>query len=399
MAEKKSKPKLSRYAKQLATRMDIIVYAKAVTGNDRWMTEEKLKELFKESGSSGNNLNKSDKTTKIPKLEEDNKALDSLFKIYDILKTGHDEKLKLFEKQNQFEVEKRVEKKKQHEDFLKSLNKIGVGTTVVNNTVTKVEKESNIFDDVLGPLADLKSLASTLFKVGTFFTGPIGLALLAGTLTMAMLFRDEHPEQTNKGIQAAGDIAEANKQMMDVVENTTGAERRKQNILANRPSSKKSFNIFNPAKDVELQQQYLAEIGFDEKTGLTEAEKKSGYVGVDDNGTPYKKKETSTPQSTPTTPAPVAQPSTQSSLSPGESVVTASEPAAITTPNVSQKFDVVNNENLEMKLPQAPSDKGMMITNNEKTQSKKGSTKVALPSVRNAEETFQRMILNSTRVV
>jgi hypothetical protein len=71
----------------------------------------------------------------------------------------------------------------------------------------------------------------------------------------------------------------------------------------------------------------------------------------------------------------------------------------VTSPNVSQKLDVVNNENLEMKLPVTPSDKGMMITNNEKTQRQKGSSRVPLPSVRNAEETFQRMILNSTRVV
>jgi hypothetical protein len=64
-----------------------------------------------------------------------------------------------------------------------------------------------------------------------------------------------------------------------------------------------------------------------------------------------------------------------------------------------QKFNAVNSENLEMKLPQQPSDRGTTVTNIQKTQQRGGSSNLPIPGVRNDEPTFQRMILNSTRVV
>lgn len=405
MATKKTtKPKASDYTKQIATRMDVVAFARLLAsslGNDRWFTEDVIKNTFKQSGSDSTVKKDSPKATKIPNLESDSKVMDSLLSIHDLLKKNYQDRLKSDGKKNQFRVEQSIERKKQSDDFIKALGSAAGTTTVLNNnTATKVSGGDG---GLLGDLAGLLEMAGVLISVGKFFTGPVGLAILGATSLMALLGRDKNPEQTTKGILAAGDVGEANKQMMGVVENTTGVERRKQNLLADRPMSKKSFNVFNPTKEIELQKQYLQEIGFDEKTGLTQAEKNEGYTGVDTNGNPIKLKATpatTTPSEVMGSPAATSVP-TESSLSKGESVVsTPSEmPAQVSTPNMAQKFDMVNSENLEMKLPQTPSDKGMMITNNEKTQSKKGSTKVALPSVRNAEETFQRMILNSTRVV
>ena len=407
MATKKTtKPKASDYTKQIATRMDVVAFARLLAsslGNDRWFTEDVIKNTFKQSGSDSTVKKDSPKATKIPNLESDSKVMDSLLSIHDLLKKNYQDRLKSDGKKNQFRVEQSIERKKQSDDFIKALQSAGGTSTVVNNTTaTKVNDDSDggLLEDLLG----LSKIGRMLFGIAEFFLAtPLGLGLLLGLSAMYMLGKDSNPERTTKSILAAGDLGEANKQMMDVVENTTGVERRKQNLLADRPMSKKSFNVFNPTKEIELQKQYLQEIGFDEKTGLTQAEKNEGYTGVDTDGNPIKLKATpaaTTPSEVMGSPAATSVP-TESSLSKGESVVsTPSEmPAQVSTSNMAQKFDMVNSENLEMKLPQTPSDKGMMITNNEKTQSKKGSTKVALPSVRNAEETFQRMILNSTRVV
>jgi hypothetical protein len=418
MATKKTtKPKASSFTRQLATRMDVVTFARLLAsslGNDRWLSEDVIKETFNKSGPAGTVKKDSPKATKIPNLESDNKVMDSLLGIYNLLKTNYEDRLKSDEKKNQFRVEQSLERKKQNEDFIKALG--GAGVTNINNTATKVTTDNggSFFDD-LGTLGPLGQFAKTLISVARFFTGPVGLAILAATSLAALLGMDKNAEGTAKGVLAAGDAGEANRQMMDVVENEGGVVKRRQNLLASRPSAKKRSNIWPFLDSVEIQNKYLQEIGFDEKTGLIEAEKNSGYTGVDDDGNPIMAKPKASPAATPSsevtaspsatgssTSSPSTAPSAPAeSLSPGESVVsTPSDMSAqISSPNVSQKLNVVNNENLDMKLPQAPSDRGMMITNNEKTQTQKGSTKVALPSVRNAEETFQRMILNSTRVV
>jgi hypothetical protein len=421
MATKKTtKPKASGYTKQIATRMDVVAFARLLAsslGNDRWFTEDIIKSTFNQSGPAGTVKKDSPKATKIPNLESDSKVMDSLLGIYNLLKTNYEDRLKSDEKKNQFRVEQSLERKKQNEDFIKALGGAnGTSTVVNNNTATKVKDDSG--DSLLGDLLDM---GKTLLNIAKFFTGPIGLALLAGTLTMAMLFRDEHPEETNKGIQNAGQTDGGLGAAIQEVRSDEVASRK---AVVLREAHKKGIikaSWYEFDKQGKEEKEYLTSIGFDDKTGLTQKDRDNGFNAVDEDGNPYRSETrakemakaalpnvTESPTAEPAASAP-ASPSgspatsvpTESSLSKGESVVStpAAMPAQVSSPNVTQKLDVVNNENLEMKLPQAPSDKGMMITNNEKTQSKKGSTKVALPSVRNAEETFQRMILNSTRVV
>ena len=236
---------------------------------------------------------------------------------------------------------------------------------------------------------------------------PIGLALLAGASLMTLLALDKNAEQTNKGIQAAGDVGEANKQIMDVVENTGAAEKRKQQILADRPSDKKSMLFW---KDPELQNKYLEQIGFDEKTGLTKAEKEQGYNALDENGLPTKKeKTTSTPvASAPATSTPAAttgsssgSTATAASLSPNESVVPTAAPVAST--NVGQKLNQAVAENNSAKLETSTSgaETASSTINNTTNLSSKNSNKNKNPilAVRNSEDTFQRMLMNSIRTV
>jgi len=430
MATKKTnKPKVSDFTKQIATRMDVVSFARLLAqtlGNDRWFTDDVVKKTFKQSGAPANKLAKdTSKATKIPIIKSEDGVMTSLMAIHNLLKNSYEDKLKSVEKQNQFREENAIEKKKQNDEFLKTIKGLnGVGRAP---TATKVKEENDnpgLLGDMLGVLSDLKSVAGILFKVGTFFlTSPIGIALLAGATLLSLLALDKNPEATTKGMLAAGDVGEANKQMMDVVENTGGAEKRKLKILSERPSNKKSMLFW---KDSDLGKKYLEEVGFDEKTGLTTAEKELGYRGVDNDGnlitTPPKSEGTPAPADS-TTNTPTVPPAASESTSGTPTVPpAASESASSTTTNntetsttisptmsttissagdnsLTQKFNNVNSENLEMKLPQQPSDRGTTVTNIQKNQQRGESSSLPIPGVRNDEPTFQRMILNSTRVV
>jgi hypothetical protein len=409
MATKKTtKPKASAYTKQLATRMDVVTFARLLAsslGNDRWFTEDIIKNTFNQSGSAGTVKKDDPKATKIPNLESDSKVMDSLLSIQNLLKKNYEDKLRSDEKKNQFRVEQSVERKKQNDDFIKALNNAGRGTTnIVNNTTaTKVDDDTGV--DTVLDVFGLKSLGQTALKglgmLGAFAVGPVGLALLtaaaAGSLGYFLykVFTDksgyEDPDsELSKGLKQAesvGGLAGV-KDEEDRIRKLPEYEKTKTEIA----NYEKNYNEGEQLNDAQLK-------GYSQR-GPEAARAVQDYKKQRD------KRLTTIPTATPETPEmpvnsePVA--SAEPAAMPAEPVASA-EPAAmpeqISSPNVAQKLDVVNSENLEMKLPQEPSDKGMIVTNNEKTQSKKGSTKVALPSVRNAEETFQRMILNSTRVV
>ena len=92
--------------------------------------------------------------------------------------------------------------------------------------------------------------------------------------------------------------------------------------------------------------------------------------------------------STPTSSTSVAPASSSTSVTP------------ISSPNVGQQLNSVVATNQDAKLPQeSKSDPTSVTTNNTKIVSGQANSKNPIPMVRNSEETFQRMLFNSTRVV
>ena len=70
------------------------------------------------------------------------------------------------------------------------------------------------------------------------------------------------------------------------------------------------------------------------------------------------------------------------------------------TPKTGQALDSVQKTNLELNLPKGQSNPVNVINNNSSLANGAGfNTSLIIPAVRNMEETFQRMIFNSTRVV
>jgi len=348
--------------------------------------------------------------TKIGKLEQTDSLNDILKKIYTFMKKTQESDVRTRELSNNFKEEKLQEDEKKHKELLEAIKKLTTDKTVKSTKVEKVEKDTGV--DILGIIGDIlnafgagKNALGLLERIGTFFKNPLGAAILgftaASALLLYLLANDEKPEETTKAIINAGAtdgglpeaIMEASK---DVVQS------RKNRILSERTGDEKS--IFNPFKDSDLQKEYLKKIGWDEKTATTKADREKGIIGFDDEGQPiYKKKET--PSASPVTPA---KPAPQSNVGGADNVTaeqtttpTAAPAIPESAPNIGQKLSQVTGENSQMKMFEGLSDAVGGLINNviNNTVPKSPPNKNPIPPVRNQEETFQRMILNSTRVV
>lgn len=286
----------------------------------------------------------------------------------------------------------------------------------------------------------ISTFGRILFIVGRFFLmNPVGIALLtvASIGALLMLASKEAHEEGAKGMVDAGKDSAVGEAIMDVTEATdeNAISSKKNNLLADRPREKKSYV---PWIDPDLQKAYLQEIGWDEKTGTTKKERDSGAVRIDANGKLVMKIKTPTAtfnaakdsQSANVTTDTPATPSTSSSTEEGmknykgrgaDATVTPTAPAAtpvtpspkgdagpvssatpITdTPNLGTQMATMSNENALTKTVEDMAIVSSAQVNNVMAATKKivEHTIDKIPSVRNQEETFQRMILNSTRVV
>lgn len=265
-----------------------------------------------------------------------------------------------------------------------------------------------------------KLLGSHLFRL--FLANPAFLAIASFGLLAAFIIGNASAEanQTSaEGLAKAGDVSTEGAAIMATQEPTDEnlVQKRKVRLLADRPFSEKS--IINPKKDSELGKKYLKEMGFDERTGLTEAEKKQGFNALDDDAQPIKKatptaskvssipQQTTTAGATPTvggsTPAVTtgASPSTgamsNAPTTPTPTPVTLATP--ITTP--STVAAVVSQENASLKTEakfDAP--KETTINNQALNTGKiREDNTIKIAAVRNLEPSFQKMIFDSTRVV
>jgi hypothetical protein len=234
-----------------------------------------------------------------------------LGEMYQFMQQTHEVDKKDYEIQQAFLEEQNSDAETRHKQLVRAIKKY------VKVPVKEAEKTEGggMFDWIMGKLGEwgtkfeefTKMIKSLIAPVLAFLNGALFSALSAakwligalgspmlfaaalGLATLWKLYNDENPEETNKGLQnALGGSEVPGRVIMETVENTTNIERRKQNILAERPLSKKSFNIFDPSKDVELQQNYLQEIGWDNNTGLTQKERDAGFTGINEKGVPVK---------------------------------------------------------------------------------------------------------------
>jgi hypothetical protein len=433
---------------------EIDIIAEGLDGNNTKVT--KLTALINKQKKDGDKQSKN-------LVQGNNKIISILTNMLDFMKLTYEEDKLAREQQNNFGEERSAEQDRKDKALLEALK------GKKKPTAEKIKEEENkdegflgklldTFGAILGPLKAFMSAIGTLFSVLSKFVGmmgkfllsagkfllmigrfflfnPLGIALLAGVAATAalltLLATDKNPGETSKAIinagAADGGMAQS---IIDVTEATdeNAISAKKNNLLADRPSEKKSLL---PWKDPDLQKAYLQEIGWDEKTGTTKVERDAGAIKIDANGKLVYKVEA------PKAVAPSTSSSTEEGMKNYKSrapAATTTEPAAVPqteTPKVtpqpeeSKNVPTISQETQDTATPMAPTQNlgtkvADMSTENALTKTvvemgEASSNQVnnvmaatkrivehvieRVPSVRNQEETFQRMILNSTRVV
>jgi hypothetical protein len=411
-------------------KFDPMNIAKFMTFGSNWapamlgkLTGRKQSSVDYFSGVKRRGKGTAEKLGKVDGEEGGGNVLSILQSIESLLhKTREDDKLK-FEKDKNFEEERNTEKARRHKELMEAITGKAYKEKKVT-TATKIDDKSNEspglgLTDLLGGAAAL----STLTKVLSWFASGFGLTLLGiGSVAalFALLYADKNAEETNKGIQNAGATDGGLGAAIQEVRSDEVSSRKA--VLLREAYKNKTIKagMFEFKKQGEEEKAYLTSIGFDDKTGLTQKDRDNGFNAVDEDGNPYlsksraketagketnvpkqeesKNSQSATPSGSSTTPVPVVSNENKENLSslPNNS---SSAESLQSTPQISQALTQAQKENLDLNLPQSKSDSTGVVNNNVNNVSKNGKPKSIIPLVRNNEETLQRLIFNSTRVV
>lgn len=362
--------------------------------------------------------------SKIGPVDESSEMSDVLFKIYDFLKKSTEAKIKNREKENNFKEEKEYERKRRHKELMDVLRGIQPGTTA-----TKIENVENnsIFDTLLSVLGlrGMGKIALTgLQLLGRFITGPVGLAVM-GTLTVAelvsYLWKNSNPESVKDAL--AGKTPGGMPGQLPTYDEEQASKEQKKKVTAVDTKGIQNASL----EELQAKRQELIDTGDPRarvKSGKGDKADTIKAKQIDDIEAEIQKRQTTQQESAPTqvptttpaptegpggvpssptsaspaetsTPSPVSPMPVSNTLSPGESIVEE------TTNNLGDKLTNVTNENIMSKIMESIDTKINVVTEpaGVYTGTKKIPTTTMLPPVRNLEPTFQRMIMQSTRVV
>ena len=336
---------------------------------------------------------KMDTASKIKPIQEDEGITELLNEIYLLLEDSRQARLRDMPTEEDIaERERKAEAR--HKALLDAIN--GKMVTGKKVTASKVEDEEkgSIFDNILETfgLKDIaKSALSGLGRMAMFAVGPIGAPLLAAAAIGAFGYfiykslkaePSYEAEQEAKGIRQAesvGGLAGV-KDEEDRIRKLPEYEKTKAEIA----NYEKNYNEGDKLNDAQLK-------GYAER-GPEAARAVQDYKIERDKllGKPATVPATATPESNS---GPTATPTASAESSDTATPMPAAPASAAVMP--------ATNENLEMNLPKDSTLAGETInTTNINTQNQPSEQSVTeIPSVRNMEETFQRMILYSTRVV
>jgi hypothetical protein len=411
----------------LKEKFDPMNIAKFVTGGSNWapamlgkLTGRKQSSIDYFSGVKGRSKGTAEKLGKVESANGGD-FLGILHSIESLLhKTREDDKLRHEEDKN-FEEERQLEKSRRHKELISAIT--GKPYKETASTATKVDENLNSspgfgLEDLLGGAKAL----STLLNVLSWFAGGFGLTLLgigSAAALFALLWRDKNADETTKGILNSGDISSTGTSIQEVRSDEVAS--RKAVILREAHKSgqiKSSWYEFG--KQDQEEKQYLKSIGFDDKTGLTQKDRDNGFNAVDEDGNPYFSKyraqqqneqskevpspETSTQKNeTSSSPTSMATPVSTVSENKGSAATTESTTPSVasvqSTPAMSQALNQVQKENLDLSIPVSKPDPSISVSNNVNNVARNGKKRTNIPLVRNNEETIQRLIFNSTRVV
>jgi hypothetical protein len=359
-------------------------------------------------------------TTKIGKLEKDgggdSSGMDGMLnKIYDFMKKNREEDTAARQKQNNFAEEKLMESERtadrRHKDLLKAIEQLKKDLVPVQ-TAEKVEEQGS---SILGDLADMKRVYDILKTAGgwlmTVMSGPLGLAssisaLILTPFALSSLEKekiDKDPYAKEYDNNAYALSVRSKLEGGNLTEGQAAAQLQ-QKALKQVPRRTVEDFVKSDLTDKELVQ----ELGADReglKKWLAENPKREAMYQVPMAGMQTQQSNTPpTPAATPageTGGAPTATPA--ASETGGAPAPTSTPPAPMATPeavpNMGQQLSSVMGQNTDMKLADFAKPLESVVNNLNSLNKSTTTGKSSLPAVRNLEDTFQRMIMNSTRVV
>lgn len=335
-----------------------------------------------------------DSASKLGALDDDTDITSILYDIEKLLSESLEYDKMQLDKENNFAEEKESERLRRHKELIEAITGKKYSGKASATTMKKdAEEESSGLLSMFG-LKDVGKMALRgLGTLAKFALGPIGAPLLAAAAIGGFGYfiykaLKEEPsyeaEQAAKGIRQAesvGGLAGV-KDEEDRIKKLPEYER----TMAEIANYEKNYNEGEKLNDAQLE-------GFIKK-GPEAAKAVQDYKAKRDGVT-------ATPvPSSPQTPASTeTNEASTESASPMAGGRGGGSAAAMQSPNMGSQLQNVQAENLDMSIPTSSEDPSVVFNQSTKTPESSTKTKSPLPAVRNLEETFQRMILYSTRVV
>jgi len=334
-----------------------------------------------------------DTASKIKPVEEGDGLNDILSKMLGFMQNISEAEKTRRNEAKQFAEENALEKARRHKELIEAITGKPFTGNEKTVTATKVPEgpQRSFLDDILDAFGlgrDALSILKTVGKVGLFFTGPVGLAILGATSIIGfgiLLRKALQAEPSYEDEQAAKGLDQAKSVGGLAGVSDERAARQKMPEYDRTMAELKDFETYQNEGE-KLTNKQLEGFG---KRGPGALEAVEDYKVARDK---YKKivgepVETATPAA-----APIETPSATPTSSPASEVPTEA-------PAASAKLSQVQNENLNLNIPESKEDPSSVINNNSVKSYAEGGGKIPMPPVRNLEPTFQNMILYSTRVV
>ena len=344
--------------------------------------------------------------TKIGSLESENQTLDMLMKIYEFMQKTQEDKVAQRDAENNFAEENKLEKDRRHKELIAAITgKPFTGKVSATKAPADDKKEEDTIISTFGLKDAGKMALKGLGSLAAFAMSPVGVAMLAAAAIGGFgyfIYKALKEEPSYEAEQEARGIRQA-----ELVGGLAGVKNEEDRIkklpeyertMAELINYEKNYNEGEKLGDMQL-------AGF-AKRGSESARAVEDYKAKRDG-------RTATPVTqTPQTPTPATGETPTSSAAPmaggsgGMNSSTASAASAggdtsvaMESPNMGLQLQSAQSQNLDMQIPVSGEDPSIAISNSVKVNAGSTETKEPLPAVRNLEETFQRMIMYSTKIV
>ena len=348
----------------------------------------------KASKGKAKEVKDSNKTaSKIKPLKQGNELIDMLLKIYNFMDKNYKDDQLRREQENNFKEEAATEAGKRHDKLLKAIEDLKNELKLDKKDTAEVAPTADSGGSFLDTIASVfnigKAGLTALGWLGELVASPLGVGLIgavvAGTVGAWMVKQIAADPQAalrgegGIGMAVAGLGSEGQGPSYD--EEQTSKELTKKAEQVDKKGLKKAT-----LEELEAKLQQQTEFGHTKTPKFAELTKEIAL---------RKSEQAPDPAAAPSA-SPAAAPAAAPSASP------AAAPAAAPSAPASAKLNSVQAENNTAKIDEMSAPPEVNVNNSSTTSSTQKPTpqpKKKLPPVRNLEETFQKMIVYSTRVV